>query len=45
MYFRTKKLFGIYDKNAIIPDFSEKYIFYPLHLEPEAMINPLGGVF
>lgn len=27
------------------PDFSKKFIYLPLHFQPEAQTNPMGGVF
>jgi len=42
---RAYKIFSFYDKNAIDPDFSKKYVYLPLHLEPEASVCPMAGVY
>lgn len=34
-----------YDKLACIPDYSKKYIYYPLQFTPEATTMPSAGVF
>lgn len=36
LYF--KKMYRYYNANSIIPDFSTKYIYYSIHMEPEAAI-------
>lgn len=38
-----RELFRLYDDHAMEPDFSEKYIYVPLQLQPEASSCPLGG--
>ncbi|WP_199919382.1 hypothetical protein [Helicobacter enhydrae] len=37
-FFRYKQLKRYYDKHSVIPNLKEKYIYYSLHLEPEAAI-------
>lgn len=34
-----------YDKIAVMPDYSQQYIYFPLQLSPESTSIPLGGVF
>lgn len=34
-----------YDKMAILPDYSQKYIYFPLQQSPESTTIPLAGVF
>ncbi len=40
---RTMELNAYYEKICSLPDFSEKYIYYAMHYQPEASSNPLGG--
>ena len=40
---RTKKLNTFYQKLAVNPDLKQKYVYFPLHYQPEASSNPLGG--
>lgn len=35
----------LYDRSTKLPDLTKPYIYVPLHLQPEASTNPLGGVF
>lgn len=42
---KTKKLIYKYEKIAVQPDASDKYIFYALHYQPEATSSPLGGIY
>jgi hypothetical protein len=38
-------LFGFYNKNTIEPDMKKKFIYFPLHMQPEATTSPLAGAF
>ena len=38
-------IFKYYDQNALIPDYSKKYIYVPLHFQPERTTSPQGGIF
>lgn len=40
-----KELFVFYDKNANEPNFSTKYIYFPLQYQPELSTSPLGGSY
>jgi len=35
----------LYDRSTKLPDLTKPYIYVPLHLQPEASTNPLGGVY
>ncbi|MDO8594513.1 MAG: hypothetical protein Q7R93_03290 [bacterium] len=34
-----------YQSVVSVPDFNKKYIYFPLHYQPECSTSPLGGVF
>lgn len=36
---------AFYTANAITPDLTVPYVYYPLHLQPEASTVPMGGAF
>lgn len=40
-----RKLFEFYESNAVEPDLTEKFVYVPLHYQPENTTVPLGGVF
>lgn len=40
---KSKKLLNFASKRAEEPDLTKKYIFFPLHLQPEATTLPMGG--
>ena len=42
---RKKNLYNSMIKNQVDPDYSKKYVYFPLHFEPERTSNPDGGVF
>ncbi|MED7787529.1 hypothetical protein [Francisella sp. 19X1-34] len=42
--FYLKGIKGFYDKLCTIPNEIDKYIFIPLHFEPESTISPLDGI-
>lgn len=44
-YLAQRKLFKYYSKNAVEPDVSQKYIYVPLHFQPECTTSPMAGVF
>lgn len=34
-----------YEKHSVAPDYSEKYVFFALHYQPECTTSPMAGVF
>jgi len=42
---RTKKLIKQYESIAVHADYKKKYIYFPLHYQPEMSTCPLGGWF
>lgn len=44
-YSRTKKAISFYEQHAEDPDMSRRYIYIPLHVQPECSTCPLGGAF
>lgn len=55
-YFRMKRIFGAwnkinktyqkeYESLQVIPDFEKKFVYVPLHSQPERSTSPEGGVF
>lgn len=42
-YKKTKELNAYYMSMAEEPDYEKKYIYLPLHFQPEGTSNPLGG--
>ena len=42
---RARRIFRYYTSNAIEPNFSEKYVYLPLHLQPECTTCPMSGVY
>ena len=45
-YFESKRIINnFYKKFSIDPDLTFKYIYFPLHYQPEASSSPLGGQF
>ncbi len=43
--YSENKLFKFYKKNSTVPDLKARYIYFPLHLQPEVTTSPLAGVF
>lgn len=43
-YLRFKKAIRFYQHNAITPDFNKKFIYFSLHVEPEAVILARVGL-
>jgi hypothetical protein len=43
--FTKKYLFNFYNKNSVKPNMRKKYIYFPLHMQPEASTSPLAGAF
>ncbi|MBI3543651.1 MAG: hypothetical protein HY075_10300 [Deltaproteobacteria bacterium] len=41
----NEKLFAFYNSHVSKPDFSEKFVFVPLHYQPEATTSPMSGAF
>ena len=39
------KLFEFYDHNSVDPDLNQKYIYLPLHYQPECTTSPMAGAF
>jgi hypothetical protein len=44
-YNSSIRLWKEYDLLSQDPDFSQKYIYLPLHYQPELTTNPMGGIF
>ncbi|OHB19566.1 MAG: hypothetical protein A2854_00795 [Parcubacteria group bacterium RIFCSPHIGHO2_01_FULL_56_18] len=44
-YSRGRAIFRFYDSNVRNPDLSHRYIYVPLHLQPEATTLPMGGAY
>lgn len=44
-YSRTKEAILFYKQHTDKPDLSKRYIYIPLHLQPECSTCPLGGAF
>lgn len=42
---RNQQLFSVYHKFAVKPDLSKKYLYFPLHYQPELTTCPLAGAF
>lgn len=40
-----KKFSDFYEALCVEPDFNEKYIYFPLHMQPEETTAPKGGVY
>lgn len=40
---RTQRMRNIYDRLSVEADYSDKYIYFPLHYQPECTSNPQGG--
>lgn len=39
----SKQLAKYYDKISVKPDYQAKYVYFPLHFQPECSSNPNGG--
>ena len=42
---KGKKALKFYRDNVLEPDLSQKYIYFPLHLQPEATTSPMASVY
>lgn len=42
-FYKTKKIRRIYDKLSIKANYEEKYVYFPLHYQPERTTLPEGG--
>lgn len=40
---KTRELIKAYDLRSKPADFSKKYVYFPLHYQPECTSNPMGG--
>lgn len=40
-----KRLYKAYDRLSVNPDFTKRYIYFPLQFQPELSTSPVGGVF
>jgi hypothetical protein len=40
-----RKIFGFYRNNTCAPNLLKKYIYLPLHMQPEVSTSPLAGAF
>lgn len=43
--YQLSKVLRIYQRLAVEPDYSQKYIYFPLHYQPEMTTSPRGGWF
>lgn len=39
----TRRLLAEYSKMTVSPDWNKKYIYFPLHYQPERSTSPIGG--
>jgi len=39
------RTFRLYEEHAKIPDLSVRYVYFPLHYQPEASTNPIAGAY
>lgn len=42
---KTRIAQDFYENNKILPDYSQKYVFFALHYQPECTTSPMAGVF
>ena len=42
---RARKMFRLYDRNAVSPDLTQEYVYLPLHQQPEASACPMCGAY
>ena len=42
---RDHRIIAAYDQHAMKPDYAKRYIYVPLHMQPEATTCPIGGAF
>ena len=42
---RARFMFRFYDLNTSEPDLSKRYIYYPLHMQPECSTCPMAGAY
>jgi hypothetical protein len=40
-----RRMASFYNSNTIVPDLSKKYIYFPLHMQPEVSTSPMAGSF
>lgn len=43
--YKGKNSFKFYKNNTIIPDLTQKYVYFPLHMQPELSTSPMAGVY
>jgi len=42
---RVNSMMRFYDKHAPKPDLNKKFVYFPLHMQPECSTNPMAGAY